>query len=100
MHCIPSPMCTTLVTAYAKCGTIDEAEHVSSSIPVKDVVSWTAMFSAYGHQGQGTKVLQLYEKMLEEGNGSAMRARYGWMTKRRHILQATGWHLGYRIGLS
>ncbi|MCO5599480.1 hypothetical protein L7F22_053584 [Adiantum nelumboides] len=65
---------TTLVTTYGKCGTIDEAEHVSSSIPVKDLVSWTAMFSAYGHQGQGTKALQLYKKMLEEGMDPDSRA--------------------------
>ncbi|KAI5059977.1 hypothetical protein GOP47_0024397 [Adiantum capillus-veneris] len=65
---------TTLVTAYGKCGAIREAEHVSSSMPDKDLVSWTAMFSAYGHQGQGTKALQLYKKMLEEGGNPDSKA--------------------------
>ncbi|KAH7443505.1 hypothetical protein KP509_02G037400 [Ceratopteris richardii] len=65
---------TTLVTMYGKYGTILEAEHVASNMTDQDVVSWTAMFSAYGHQGQGTKALQLYKKMLEEGMDPDSRA--------------------------
>ncbi|KAI5080357.1 hypothetical protein GOP47_0005836 [Adiantum capillus-veneris] len=56
----------TLVSMYGKCGAITEAENVFLAMLHHNVVSWTAMLSAYLEQGQVVKVLQLYVQMLRE----------------------------------
>ncbi|KAH7426213.1 hypothetical protein KP509_11G090500 [Ceratopteris richardii] len=56
----------TLVSMYGKCGVIAEAEQAFLAMPFHNVVSWTAILSAYLEQGQGAKVLKLYLQMLEE----------------------------------
>ncbi|KAH7315734.1 hypothetical protein KP509_21G062900 [Ceratopteris richardii] len=57
----------SLITSYAKCGAIREAESVFSSLTGHSVVSWNAMLSAYIEQGQGALALQLFSKMLKVG---------------------------------
>ncbi|XP_024543129.1 pentatricopeptide repeat-containing protein At1g74600, chloroplastic [Selaginella moellendorffii] len=54
----------SLVTAYAKCGDLEAAERIFQRIPGKNVVSWTAMLTAYTFHGNGSKALELYDKMV------------------------------------
>lgn len=56
-----------LVRMYWKCGSIADAQSVFNGLSNRNVVSWTAMLSAYTEQGEGDKVLQLYEQMQDEG---------------------------------
>ncbi|KAI5071720.1 hypothetical protein GOP47_0013971 [Adiantum capillus-veneris] len=56
-----------LVTMYGKCGDIRDAESAFLDLAYRDVVSWTAMLSAYLEQGQSKKALQLFRQMQEEG---------------------------------
>lgn len=56
-----------LVSMYAKCGSLDEAQRVFDSLPNKDVVTWTAMIAGYTNSGVGTKALSLYKAMQREG---------------------------------
>ena len=52
---------------YSKCGLIDKAVDVFNRIPHKDVMSWTAMISGFGVNGQGENALKLFHQMVEQG---------------------------------
>lgn len=52
-----------LVSMYAKCGKIDDAEKVFSSMVEHDIVSWNSLLSAYAHHGCGRKAVALFEQM-------------------------------------
>ncbi|KAI7982192.1 Pentatricopeptide repeat-containing protein [Camellia lanceoleosa] len=54
-----------LLDMYAKCGVVDEALHVFSQLPERDVVSWTSMITAYGTHGQAFEALKLFSKMQQ-----------------------------------
>lgn len=59
---------STLVSMYAKCGSISDACHVfEESRRWRNVVLWNAMLTAYAQQGLADLVLQLYAHMCEEG---------------------------------
>ena len=58
---------TGLVDMYSKCGLIDKAVDVFNRIPHKDVMSWTAMISGFGVNGQGENALKLFHQMVEQG---------------------------------
>ncbi|CAM6085395.1 unnamed protein product [Calypogeia fissa] len=57
---------TSLVDMYAKCGSIEEAWKVFSNMPVRNVVSWTAMIVGLVKCGQGLKALELSRLMQRE----------------------------------
>eukprot|EP00250_Pteridium_aquilinum_P016135 c22959_g5_i1 orf=71-2851(+) len=56
-----------LVMALARCGALEDACHVSDSLPHLTVFSWTAIISAYAEQGFGQEALQLHRLMLDQG---------------------------------
>lgn len=56
---------STLVSMYGKCGSTGEAEKLFGLLSWHDVVSGSAMLSAYLEQGQAEKVLQLYRQMQD-----------------------------------
>ncbi|KAJ8442071.1 hypothetical protein Cgig2_007909 [Carnegiea gigantea] len=56
-----------LIDMYAKCGCLEEARGVFDTMPIRDVVSWTSMISAYGVSGQGQDALALFSRMIDEG---------------------------------
>ncbi|XXG81760.1 hypothetical protein AAC387_Pa09g2330 [Persea americana] len=58
---------TGLVDMYSKCGLIYKAVDVFNQIPRKDVMSWTAMISGFGVNGQGEDALKLFHQMVEQG---------------------------------
>ncbi|KAJ7523169.1 hypothetical protein O6H91_18G040000 [Diphasiastrum complanatum] len=55
-----------LVDMYAKCGSIEDAWLVFSSMPTRTVVSWSIMIMAYAKCGQGQKALDLFQEMQQE----------------------------------
>ncbi|KAI3860475.1 hypothetical protein MKX03_013478 [Papaver bracteatum] len=57
----------SLLTAYAKCGGIDFAEHLFKSVVKKSQISWNTMISAYGMHGKCLEALDLFNQMLKEG---------------------------------
>lgn len=57
----------TLVTMYAKCGSILDAEQVFCMLSHCDLVSWNLMLAAYSQMGMGQECLQFYQAMQEEG---------------------------------
>ncbi|KAH7283603.1 hypothetical protein KP509_34G015500 [Ceratopteris richardii] len=56
-----------LVSMYGKCGDILAAENAFLELSYRDIVSWTAMLSAYLEQKQINKAIQLFRQMHEEG---------------------------------
>lgn len=56
-----------LISMYGKCGSFVDACNVFEGMGHQDAVSWTAMLSSYVLQDQGSRALQLYAQMLEEG---------------------------------
>lgn len=58
---------TTLVNMYAKCGGVEYAKDMFDSMCERNVVSWTAIITAYAQQRKGKQALQLFHQMLLEG---------------------------------
>uniref|UniRef100_A0A2P2JBM1 Uncharacterized protein MANES_09G188900 n=1 Tax=Rhizophora mucronata TaxID=61149 RepID=A0A2P2JBM1_RHIMU len=56
-----------VVSMYAKCGDLLMARKVFDEMPVRNVVSWSAMMAGYGMHGKADEVLVLFETMVEEG---------------------------------
>jgi pentatricopeptide repeat protein len=57
----------TVITMYAKCGSIANAVQAFGQMPERDGVSWTAMIAGYAQHGHGNEALELYEQMLQAG---------------------------------
>ena len=59
----PIELGNVLVGMYAKCNALAKAEHVLNDLPVRDVVSWNTLISAYTQHEQGEAALTCFEKM-------------------------------------
>ncbi|KAK3207102.1 hypothetical protein Dsin_021148 [Dipteronia sinensis] len=57
----------SLVNMYAKCGSIDDADCAFSEIPVRGIVSWSAMIGGLAQHGHGKEALKLFNQMLKDG---------------------------------
>ncbi|KAJ4703524.1 Pentatricopeptide repeat-containing protein [Melia azedarach] len=57
----------SLVNMYAKCGSIDDADHAFSEINERGIVSWSAMIGGLAQHGHGKEALQMFNQMLKEG---------------------------------
>lgn len=55
----------SLLTMYAKCGSIESARHVFGEMPRRNLSSWNSMIMGYAQHGQGNDALQLFEQMQE-----------------------------------
>ncbi|KAG4147601.1 hypothetical protein ERO13_D05G233100v2 [Gossypium hirsutum] len=58
---------STLVWFYCKCGEYDIASKVLQQMPLRDVVSWTAMISGCASVGHEAEALDILKEMMEEG---------------------------------
>ncbi|CAN6320788.1 unnamed protein product [Urochloa humidicola] len=58
---------SALADMYAKCGRVDDARSVFDRMPVRDVVSWTAMVERYFDSGCGGEGFRLFVPMLRSG---------------------------------
>lgn len=56
---------TSLVCLYAKCGRLVDAHQVFDEIPVRNVVSWTAIISGYMEDGRFVEAVDMFRRMLE-----------------------------------
>ncbi|XP_074375994.1 LOW QUALITY PROTEIN: pentatricopeptide repeat-containing protein At1g74600, chloroplastic [Apium graveolens] len=54
---------TAIIDMYAKCGDMDEARKEFWCMPIRNVVSWTAMISGYVQKGNSISALQLFNEM-------------------------------------
>ncbi|KMT08169.1 hypothetical protein BVRB_6g142920 [Beta vulgaris subsp. vulgaris] len=58
---------TALIGMYAGCGKLSCSQRVFGEITEKNLVSWTAMLSAYGHHGKGREALSTFNQMVANG---------------------------------
>ncbi|XP_068642954.1 pentatricopeptide repeat-containing protein At4g18520, chloroplastic [Aristolochia californica] len=58
---------TTLIWLYCRCGIYNYASKILEAMPVKDVVSWTAIISGHARLGNGMEALEFLNNMLWEG---------------------------------
>ncbi|KAK2976321.1 hypothetical protein RJ640_008775 [Escallonia rubra] len=58
---------SSLITMYAKCGGLIDARRAFDETEDRNVVSWTAMISAFQHHGCADQAVEFFEVMLEEG---------------------------------
>ena len=54
-----------LIDMYSKCGCVDDAYGVFNSSKYHDVLSWTAMMTAFTQHGEDFSTLELFRKMKE-----------------------------------
>lgn len=58
---------STLVDMYSKCGSLADGLRVFDNLPIRNVVSWTALMAGYAHQGESELVFHFLERMRVEG---------------------------------
>ncbi|KAH7292093.1 hypothetical protein KP509_29G051500 [Ceratopteris richardii] len=56
-----------LVDMYAKCGRLIKARQVLEELPIRDVITWSALISGYADKGHGENALDCFEQMQSEG---------------------------------
>lgn len=58
---------SALIHMYGKCGSMIDVERVFDSMPCRDVVTWTAVITAFAQNGYGEEVVALFNRMQLEG---------------------------------
>ncbi|KAH7420947.1 hypothetical protein KP509_13G031800 [Ceratopteris richardii] len=58
---------SSLLSMYAKCGSLIEACDTFQELLIQDVVSWTVLISAYVDQGLAAKAFETFQRMLYAG---------------------------------
>lgn len=58
---------TALIDMYAKCGSLRCSRHVFDEMPVKNLVSFSAMVAGYGLHGRGMEAVAVFNKMKGRG---------------------------------
>ncbi|KAJ0987420.1 hypothetical protein J5N97_005776 [Dioscorea zingiberensis] len=56
---------TAIVDLYAKCGDMDAAVKEFSKMPVRNVVSWTAIISGFSQKEDALHALQFFKEMIQ-----------------------------------
>ncbi|XP_060190940.1 pentatricopeptide repeat-containing protein At5g59600-like isoform X1 [Lycium barbarum] len=58
---------SALIDMYSRCGSVEDAWNVFTSVPFKNVASWNAMIGCYGKHGRVEHAIKLFENMQYEG---------------------------------
>lgn len=56
-----------LINFYGKCGALEDVCVVFDKLCTHNVVSWTAVLTAYAQQGLGKEALEVFDQMQQEG---------------------------------
>ncbi|KAK8702062.1 hypothetical protein V6N13_020432 [Hibiscus sabdariffa] len=57
---------TSFIDMYAKCGSVAMAQKLFAQMPLKNVVSWSAMINAFGIHGLCSEALACFDQMRSE----------------------------------
>lgn len=60
-------ICNALINMYGNCGSLPDARKVFDKLQCKNLISWTAMMTAFARNGHGHDALDLFEKMKVHG---------------------------------
>jgi len=61
------PIGNALIEMYSKCGRLEDSVQLFKCMKMKDVVTWTALISAYGMYGEGRKAFRAFLEMEATG---------------------------------
>ncbi|OVA17772.1 Pentatricopeptide repeat [Macleaya cordata] len=61
------PVINSLITMYAKCGSVEIGRRVFDRMIKRDVVSWNSMISGYGIHGFGEEAVRVFKEMIYSG---------------------------------
>lgn len=56
----------TLINMYSKCGSLETSRVLFDKLPMRDVVTWSALIAANVHHGHGDEALMLFQHMKRE----------------------------------
>ncbi|KAK6140264.1 hypothetical protein DH2020_025960 [Rehmannia glutinosa] len=56
-------LANSLISFYAKCGSMVDSLLVFDKMPERNVVSWNAVICGYAQNGQGNRAIEMYQKM-------------------------------------
>ena len=59
---------TRLIVLYTKCDCLGDARKMLDEMTLRNVVSWTAMISAYSQRGLASEALNLFIQMIRSGS--------------------------------
>nr|GMD71615.1 pentatricopeptide repeat-containing protein At4g21065 [Ipomoea batatas] len=57
----------SLITMYAKCGCLEDADRVFNSMHARNVMTWTARIIGYAQNGKGRESVKFYDSMIANG---------------------------------
>ncbi|XP_058099067.1 pentatricopeptide repeat-containing protein At5g42450, mitochondrial [Magnolia sinica] len=57
----------SLISFYAKCGSMDDSLLAFDRLPEKNVVSWNALICGYAQNGRGKEALEFFQQMYHTG---------------------------------
>ncbi|KAL5566653.1 hypothetical protein UlMin_029817 [Ulmus minor] len=60
-------LANALLTMYARCGSMKNAEKVFQTLPWRNIISWNALITGYGTHGRGYEAIRAFLEMLEDG---------------------------------
>ncbi|GAV63916.1 PPR domain-containing protein/PPR_2 domain-containing protein/DYW_deaminase domain-containing protein [Cephalotus follicularis] len=82
------------IVFYTKCECLNDARRVLDEMPQRNVVSWTAMISAYSQRGFAPEALHLFVQMLRSGTEPN---EFTFATVLTSCTGASGFELGRQI---
>lgn len=65
----------SLISFYAKCGSMEDSLQAFNGLPERNVVSWNAMICGYAQNGKGKEALESFQMMRNSGlrpNGTTL----------------------------
>lgn len=63
---LPLSLGNAIVDMYVKCGVFGYAERVFGRMPVRDVISWSALILGHGMNGRADDAFELFQRMQRE----------------------------------
>ena len=60
-------MRNSLLNMYLKCGSMNEAQSIFDNMESRNIITWNAMISGYGQNGNGKESIELFKQMQQEG---------------------------------
>eukprot|EP01018_Ginkgo_biloba_P001799 Gb_04785 [translate_table: standard] len=86
-------VCNALVTMYAKCGSIADAQQMFNNMSERDAISWNSIIAGNAQHGCGKEALQHFEQMQRVGMKPDDITFLGVLSACNHAgLVEEGWH--------
>lgn len=58
-------VCAALINMYSKCGLLEDSRRIFDMMPMRSIISWSTMVTAYAQHGHGKEALKLVDEMQQ-----------------------------------